>query len=290
MHVVTFCVMSNHFHILLEVPQPPVVKPCAEEILIKLRKLTGCQDPSLAVQELKAIRDRQDPAAEQLWLERFYARMWDVSAFMKLLKQRFTQWYNGRNNREGTLWTSRFKSVVVEGSGETLMTMAAYIELNPVRAGMVADPKDYRWSGYGEAVAGRALARRALQKLVSKMQAHEESWSEALATYRMHVFNQGHEENETLLETGGSRRRALPHEAVLGVLNARGQLPVSDYVRCRVRYFCDGAAIGSRMVVERLFAAHRARFGPSRTSGARRLRGLDIELYALRDLRVNVFG
>ena len=289
-HIVTFCVMSNHFHILVEVPRPPEVKPNAEVILGKLRKLTGCQDPGLAEQELKAIRQRNDAGAEQAWLERFYARMWDVSAFMKLLKQRFTQWYNGRNDRDGTLWTSRFKSVVVEGSGEALMAMAAYIELNPVRAGMVDDPKDYRWSGYGEAMAGQPLARAALQRLVCAMVGREESWVSSLATYRMRVFNQGHEESETVLAGGGTSRRALKHEAVLQVLNARGRLPVSDYVRCRVRYFCDGAVFGSRELVEQMFIAYRKWFGPKRTSGARRLRGLREELFTLRDLQRNVFG
>ncbi len=71
---------------------------------------------------------------------------------MKLLKQRFSQWHNARNARKGTLWEERFRSVLVDGAGEALLTMAAYIDLNPVRAGIVQDPKDYRWSGYGEAL------------------------------------------------------------------------------------------------------------------------------------------
>ena len=60
-----------------------------------------------------------------------------------------------RHGRKGTLWEDRFRSVLVEGAGLALATMAAYIDLNPVRAGMVEDPKDYRWSGYGAAMAGR---------------------------------------------------------------------------------------------------------------------------------------
>ena len=41
---------------------------------------------------------------------------------------------------------------MIVGSGVAAWTMAAYIDLNPVRAGMVSDPAEYRWSGYGEAV------------------------------------------------------------------------------------------------------------------------------------------
>jgi hypothetical protein len=51
--------------------------------------------------------------------------MWDVSAFMKLLKQRFTQWFNRRRGRKGTLWEERFKSVLVEGAGPALSAMPA---------------------------------------------------------------------------------------------------------------------------------------------------------------------
>jgi putative transposase len=72
---------------------------------------------------------------------------------MKTLKQRFSVWYNRNHRRYGTLWADRFKSVLVEGSGNPLQTMAAYIDLNPVRAGIVEDPKEYRFSGYAEAVA-----------------------------------------------------------------------------------------------------------------------------------------
>jgi len=72
------------------------------------------------------------------------------------------------------------------------------------------------------------------------------------------------------------------------VLEAKGRLPVSEYVRCRVRYFCDGAIFGSREYVEEMFGAMRERFGPKRKSGARRMKGVEEELFALRNLRLKV--
>jgi len=93
--VLTYCLMSNHFHILVEVPRPPEIKPTAEQVLEKLARLTGHQDVGAARQQLELFRQRGDVDAEGQWLARYHARMWDVSAFMKLLKQRFTQWYNG---------------------------------------------------------------------------------------------------------------------------------------------------------------------------------------------------
>ena len=62
---------------------------------------------------------------------------------MKGLLIRFTRWFNRVHERTGTLWEKRFKSVIVE-SGTAARTMAAYIDLNPVRAGMLKDPADYR--------------------------------------------------------------------------------------------------------------------------------------------------
>jgi hypothetical protein len=88
--------------------------------------------------------------------------MGDVSVFMKELKQRFSKWFNKERNRFGTLWAERFKSVLVEDQPGVVQTVAAYVDLNPVRAGLVKDPKDYRWCGYAEAVGGNETARRGL--------------------------------------------------------------------------------------------------------------------------------
>jgi len=73
--------------------------------------------------------------------------MFDLSIFIKELKGRFAQWYNRRHGRYGVLWADRFKSILLE-DGQALAAVAAYIELNPVRAGVCADPKAHRYSGY----------------------------------------------------------------------------------------------------------------------------------------------
>ena len=94
------------------------------------------------------------------WRQRQIARMFNLSEFVRCVKLRFTRWHNRKHGRRGTIWEERFGSVVVEEEERALRTMAAYIDLNPVRAGMVEDPADYRWSGYAEAMAGKARSRR----------------------------------------------------------------------------------------------------------------------------------
>jgi hypothetical protein len=67
-----------------------------------------------------------DAAGGAAFLERYYCRMWDVSAFMHGVKQRFTQWCKIRKGRNGTLWEDRFKSGVVEGADKALRALAVY--------------------------------------------------------------------------------------------------------------------------------------------------------------------
>jgi hypothetical protein len=78
-----------------------------------------------------------------------YRKKWSsLSKFMQEIKQTFSRYYNKRHHRKGTLWGERFKSVIVE-NGNTLINCLAYIDLNPMRAGIVEKPEDYRWNSIG---------------------------------------------------------------------------------------------------------------------------------------------
>lgn len=290
--ILTFCLMSNHFHLLVEVPRPPDPRPTAEETLEALARLSGAQDVGAARQRLEQFRQAADAQAEAAWLARYHARRWNLSSFMQLLKQRFSAAYNRRQGRKGTLWEERFKSVLVEAQGEALVTMAAYIDLNPVRAGMVGDPKDYRWSGYGEAVAGQAEARAGLGRVVRVRQrglALEQE--EALAEYRKLLYVEGSEQREATDEDGRTRRGALQRDEVLRVLAAGGRMSRREYLGCRVRYFCDGAVLGSREYVEGIVAAWQQSAKAGRRGEAQAMRGWEgAELFTARALRADVFG
>jgi putative transposase len=68
-----------------------------------------------------------------------------VSCAMRAVGQAYVQAFNARHSRSGTLWQGRFKSCLVD-SDRYLLAVLRYIELNPVRAAMVAAPEEYRWS------------------------------------------------------------------------------------------------------------------------------------------------
>jgi putative transposase len=77
-----------------------------------------------------------------------------VSRLMKRVGQAYVPYFNRTYGRTGTLWEGRFRSSIVD-SDRYLLACYRYIELNPVRAGMVERPGEYRWSSYGANALGR---------------------------------------------------------------------------------------------------------------------------------------
>ncbi|MDD5412838.1 MAG: transposase [Methylobacter sp.] len=74
---------------------------------------------------------------------------------LQMLGRYYVQYFNYCYQRTGTLWEGRYKATLID-SESYLLTCMRYIELNPVRAGMVADPADYPWSSYHFNALGRA--------------------------------------------------------------------------------------------------------------------------------------
>jgi hypothetical protein len=109
------------------------------------------------------------------------------------------------------------------------------------------DPKDYRWSGYGAAMGGRKGAKVGMQTVVKGLlRGREESLTRSLEVYRKYLYLEGDERRDSLGPDGRVTRGALDAKAVEEVLRRKGRLPVSEYGRCRVRYFCDGLVLGGR--------------------------------------------
>jgi putative transposase len=77
-----------------------------------------------------------------------------VSLMMQGIGRTYVRYFNGRYRRSGTLWEGRYKSALID-SERYLLTCSRYIELNPVRAGMVTGPGQYRWSSYRANSLGR---------------------------------------------------------------------------------------------------------------------------------------
>jgi len=271
--VLTYCVMSNHFHVLVRVRE--AVDVSDEELVHRLGVLYHRQRDR--VHALSDILKAGGQQAEELRAQ-LLARMGDVSVFMKELKQRFSIWYNHTHKRYGTLWAERFKSVLVEGSLAALRTVAAYIDLNPVRAGLVEDPKDYRFCGYAEALAGIRRAQVGIKSVNERQRIDS-----ALEQYRMTLFGMGS-------SISRASQKAMSPEKVRAVIAQGGKLPVPIVLRCRVRYMTDGAVLGSQEFVSAYFEVHRKHFGERRKKRFHRMSGSDWGgLVVLRGLRSDIF-
>jgi len=282
-NVLTYAILSNHFHVLLDVPVQPVLDDA--ELLRRVGALYGASEAALHKERWDGWRK----GGLDLLVEREQSllrrRMGDVSPFMKLLKQRYSISYNQRHTRTGTLWEGRYVSILVEGERRSLSTVAAYIDLNPVRAGLVKDPASYRWSGYGESCGGSDIARRGILAIQSfSLKARNTSWSNASAPYRTFLYTQGEERRA---EDGKLQRIGFSSAETQAVIERGGRLPLPDLLRCRVRYFRDGLAFGSSAFVEGVFTRNRTHFGSKRRTGARKIRFCLAEgLCTARDLRV----
>jgi REP element-mobilizing transposase RayT len=165
--VVTYAVMSNHVHLLLRVPPRKALTD--KEMLARLQAISSPSAYAALEAKWKRMAEQKSEAGLEELRQSVLLRMFDLSAFMKELKQRFTEWYNRREKRQGTLWEDRFKSTLIQDKPGYLVNAAAYIDNNAVRAGIVQDPKDFRLCGYAEALAGNAVARAGLAAVMAAL-------------------------------------------------------------------------------------------------------------------------
>lgn len=173
--VLAYAVMTNHLHLLLFIEKPTKLMEWEDVETPNQEGGSILERYELTVDELKnRMRAVMRPAAfDQLmekWtkldaaqLEEEYARqcvrMYDLSAFMKILKQNISQYYNARHGHTGALWEGRFKDSILERSIEAMSSVATYIDLNAWRAKMVANPADYKWCSWNAALAGDETRR-----------------------------------------------------------------------------------------------------------------------------------
>ncbi len=282
--VLTFACLDNHFHALLRVPEWQEIDDA--EWVRRIKALYTKPQALDIIDHFTRLRNQGHETAALRYRQNFTDRMYDLGEFMKTLKQRLTQSYNRRHGRKGTLWEERYKSILVQGSANALSTMAAYIDLNPVRAHLVEDPDEYRYSGYGEAVGGSRQARRGLRQVMRSLD-QAGAWSSVHDAYRTLVYTEGQERG--VGETGGPTKPGFRAEQVEAVLKADGKLTMPQALHCRVRYFSDGLVLGSRAYVDDIFHRHRQHFSTKRQTGARPMRMVDSGgLCTARRLRLDV--
>jgi len=138
--VVTFSLMSNHFHLIVRMlPAEDMSDNEVEERF------------NIYYNEGKQKRNWRPWHVSDA--PRYRCRFADLSRFVQDLKQRFSRWHNRKHDNQGHVWSERFRSVMLE-DGRALLACMVYVELNSIRAGLVARPEEFRYCGLSHLVSG----------------------------------------------------------------------------------------------------------------------------------------
>ncbi len=239
-----FCIMSTHFHVLATERRSLAKNADAGELLRRYRLLYE--------------KDQAPPPGSYKWdgtlaadedggTERLRRRLGSLSRFVQELKQSFSRWYNLGHNRKGTLWAARFKGIIVEHGG-TQLSCSAYMDLNPVRAGIVQAPEDYRWSSLGMRARNPAEAKKMLTPVFELNLEEGVEGVENTTFAGSENFKKFSWYREFVYTCGGVEREgkgAIPPELVAEVKRCHGRFGIKDRFRYRVRNMSEGVAIGS---------------------------------------------
>ena len=221
--VLGFCLMGTHFHLLVRMY--PGTEFTDDEIKRRFKLYYGDDNK-------RELSQGQIPLFRLKWAS--------LSEYVKEIKQGFSRFYNKLHNRKGFFWAERFKSVIVE-NGDTLINCLAYIDLNPVRAGIVKRPEEYRFCSLGYHVqTGNKDRFLSLDFGLAEFGVKGER--ERLKYYRKFVY-----------EKGGLDGLDKEKERNF-------QLNQVDRLRYRTRYFTDSGIIGTKAFIVRHFQRFKGHF------------------------------
>ncbi len=303
-NVLSWCIMNNHFHLLVHMPSVPErywtnpdTPPTTSAFTMRPREnraprwtpdITDTPDPitpagdcpsqeaitqSIAdgiplvilpraktgfmlsdeemIKRLKRLEDGRRPksvkAKERHWAtlrkvgrddeveaekEAYCRRMYNVSQFMKTLKQRISQKYNVRYGHEGQLWSGRFYSGLVENEQRALATVAAYIDWNPVRANLANHPRNWEWCSFRYAVGAGPLAEKARK---GYEQIFGCDWEEARSRMES-IFSGKLPENHKPIENCNTSESSLDERILIRISeHIKTQMPEiskGDFISC----------------------------------------------------------
>jgi REP element-mobilizing transposase RayT len=156
-HLGSFCIMDDHFHLLCQVPGDDSATVTEDQLLDRLEALYGKKRADLYHDRWMILREKGEAQRVEDEQSRFRRRMNDLSQFVKTFKEVFRRGFSQEKEYSGRLWGDRFYSTLLESS-DYLSTCAAYVEMNPVRAGLSETPQAYAWNTVGLAARGDAFA------------------------------------------------------------------------------------------------------------------------------------
>ena len=255
--ILGFCLMGNHFHILAKML--PECKFTNEAIEKRFREFYGDE---------RIFTDGMIPSLRN--------KLSSLSEFVRETKVGFARYYNKRHHRRGYFWGDRFKSVIVE-KGETLINCLAYIDLNPLRAGLVERPEDYRWNslGYHLQTGNKGNFLSLDFGLIEFGVLNAEA---RLKLYRRYVYEAG-----ALDKSGKPSAGAIDNNVLDKERKNDFELKRVQRFRYRTRYFTDSGIIGTKEFVSINYQRFKDVFMSKREKIPKAIAGLD-GVYSLKRL------
>jgi len=255
--ILGFCLMGNHFHLMVRVF--PESEFTDEDIRKRYRAFYG---------DDKALGEGQIPFLRM--------KLSSLSEFVREIKVNFARYYNKRKGRRGYFWGDRFKSVLVE-EGETLINCLAYVDLNPVRAGLVDRPENYRWSSLGYHVQADNKDRF-LSLDFGLREFGVMSPEDRLTYYRRYVYEAG-----ALERPDGKRAQVIDLRTLQKERKKDFKITRADRFRYRTRYFTDSGIIGTKEFVSANYHRFQDIFRSKREKVPKPVAGLE-GVYSLKRL------
>jgi REP-associated tyrosine transposase len=253
-----FVIMSNHFHILVTTLEKDAAKASEDELLSRY-KIIYPKTPAPPQGRFNSCG--QFFPDEDGGIMRLRKRLGSLSCFVQELKQSFSRWYNKRHDRKGTLWSDRFKGIVLS-RGEAQLTCSAYLDLNSIRANIVEKPEDYRWSSLGLRVRSPKRAMKLLHPLsiAPLNNAKKGMLTGTHFSLGPVILNSQSKDDFSLYRkfvyiTGGVKRKgskSIDESLVESVIAYNGKLGIGDCFRHRVKNISEGLAFGDQEFVSQV--------------------------------------
>jgi len=255
--ILGFCLMGNHFHLLVKMI--PEDRFSDEEIQKRFERFYG---------DSRAFADGQIPYLRE--------KLSSLSEFMREIKVGFARYYNRRHNRRGYFWGDRFKSVIVD-KGETLVNCLAYIDLNPLRAGLVDRPEEYRWNSLGYHLQTRNKDQF-LSTDFGLKEFNVKSEKERIRRYRRYVYEAG-----AISRPDKMQANVIDDKVVANERKKEFEISRISRFRHRTRYFTDSGIIGSKEFVAENYQRFKHLFHSKHEKKPKPIKGLD-GMYSLKRL------
>lgn len=222
--VLGFALLGNHFHLVIRMY--PESDPTDDEIKERLQKYYG--------DELNVTN---------MLISDYRKRLTNLGAYVKDIKQGFTRYFNKKYGRRGFFWGDRFKSMIVQ-DGLSLVNLLAYVDLNPIRAGIVKKPEDYRWCSLGyHTQTGNKDGLLSIDFGMKEW--NEFDPKEIVRKYRQFVYETG--------AVDAGKGKVMDRKIVEKARKKGYKISRTDRFRYRCRYFTDSGVIGGKDFVQEVF-------------------------------------